>query len=169
MRIPPLGVLVRVIDALRGRGLTPAVGGSGLLVALGLADVAHDWDITVDGAGSAAAAAVTDAGLAYRDRTDRAGIYATGWRYVVDGGDHDLDLLVNFALHGPHGTERLPTRVTGHWRGLPLADPAVWARAYRLLDRPAKADVLERWLTEHAGDDVGHRSSRHRWQDTREQ
>ncbi|WP_199430959.1 hypothetical protein [Qaidamihabitans albus] len=151
VRIPPLDVVVRVVAALREQGLTPAIGGSGLLVALGLADVAHDWDVTVDSGGTAGAAAVTaaldGAGIRYREDSERGGIYATGRRYVLDGGDHTLDLLLDFAMYGPDGAERLPTRVSGHWRGLPLADPAVWARAYRLLDRPAKADALERWLT----------------------
>jgi hypothetical protein len=135
------------VDALTVHGLNPALGGSGLLVALGLADVARDWDVTVDGGNTAVIAALDDSGLKYRDGTVRDGIYATGRRYVVDGGGHDVDLLVNFALHAPTGAETLLTRVTGRWRGIPLADPAVWARAYRLLGRGAKAEALERWLS----------------------
>lgn len=143
---PPLDVVTAVIDALRADGLVAAVGGSGLLVALGLADVAHDWDVTVDAAPASVAAALGRGGLACRDRTERGGIYASAARYVVDGGDHQVDLLVNFALRGPDGVERLPTLVSGGWRGLPLADPAVWARAYRLLGRTPKAVALEQWL-----------------------
>ncbi|RBM21665.1 hypothetical protein DI005_09045 [Prauserella sp. PE36] len=63
-------------------------------------------------------------------------------RYVIDG----VDVMVNFALTGPAGVEALPTRVTGEWQGLPIGDPEVWARAYRLLGREAKADLLERYL-----------------------
>jgi hypothetical protein len=140
-------MVARVVEALTGHGLNPALGGSGLLVALGLDDVAHDWDVTVDATNTAVIAALGDAGLPYRDRTIRDGIYATSRRYVIDGGGHDVDLLVNFALRTPTGIATLPTRVTGQWCGIPLADPAVWARAYRLLGRGAKADALERWLT----------------------
>ncbi|MBO0882449.1 MAG: hypothetical protein J2P17_19380 [Mycobacterium sp.] len=136
-----------MVQALTVHGLNPALGGSGLLVALGLADVAHDWDVTVDAPNTAVIAALADAALEYRDGTIREGIYATSRRYVIDGGSHDVDLLVNFALHTPTGIETLPTRVTGRWRGIPLADPAVWARAYRLLGRGAKAEALERWLS----------------------
>lgn len=135
--------VTRVVEALTAHGLNPAVGGSGLLVALGLADVAHDWDVTVDAADTDVTAALTAAGLQYRDGTIHDGIYATGRRYVI----HDVDLLVNFALHTPAGIETLPTRVSGVWRGIPLADPAVWARAYHLLGRGAKAEALERWLS----------------------
>jgi len=143
---PPLDAVTGVLHALQTRHLTPAVGGSGLLVALGLAEIAHDWDVTVDAADSAVITALNDAGMKYRDGTSRDGIYATRKRYVVDGGNHDVDLLVYFALRGPNGVVRLPNRVTGWWHGLPLADPGVWAQAYRLLNRPAKAEALEHWL-----------------------
>ncbi|MHA6629757.1 hypothetical protein ACU61A_30325 [Pseudonocardia sichuanensis] len=147
---PPLATVTRVVEVLQRHGMAPALGGSGLLVALGLTDRANDWDVAVDAPDDAVRAALDEAGLAYRDATDRSGVYATAWRYVIDGGDHDVDLLVRFALRGPDGVEQLPARVTGHWRGLPLGDPAVWLRAYRLLDRPGRADVLERWTARTA-------------------
>ncbi|WP_146147483.1 hypothetical protein [Prauserella shujinwangii] len=147
MRIPPLDPLLHLVATFEKQGLAPAVGGSGLLVALGLADTARDWDVTVDAEVPPVVAALEHTGLPYRDGTDH-DFYATERRYVVDGGDHDLDLLVNFAIRTPGGTERLPARVTGRWRGVPLADPAVWARAYRLMNRPAKAETLERWLAD---------------------
>lgn len=137
---PPLAAARRVVSALQQHGFRPALGGSGLLVALGLADVAHDWDVTVDGPAERVAAALESAGLAYQDRSDRQGPYASGRRLVLDG---PVDLLVNFALRGPEGVEVLPSRVTGQWRGLPLADPIVWARAYRLLGRADKAMLIE--------------------------
>ncbi|WP_153034101.1 hypothetical protein [Amycolatopsis sp. YIM 10] len=147
MQIPPLPVAQRVVTALEAGGLTAAVGGSGLLVALGLADVAGDWDVTVDADAREVAAALERAGLTYRDDTIGGENYSTDVRFVVSEAGHEVDVLVGFALRGPSGeVERLPTRVSGHWQGLPLADPEVWARAYRLLDRPAKAEILERWL-----------------------
>jgi hypothetical protein len=131
--------------------VAPALGGSGLLVALGLTETARDWDLTVDAPEHVVRAALRDTGLSFRDGTARGGRYATECRFVIDGGDHSVDLLVGFALYGPSGIETLPTRISGHWNGLPLADPAVWARAYRLLDRPAKARALERWLATRPG------------------
>lgn len=146
MSLPPLGVVTRVVAALHARSLTPAIGGSGLLVALGLAEVANDWDVTVDAPQAAVAEALHAAGIAYRDGTGEGGVYATERRWVINGGDHEVDLLLGFALRGPAGVEQLPTRVSGRWRGLPIGDPAVWARAYLLLERPAKAEVLYSWL-----------------------
>jgi hypothetical protein len=40
----------------------------------------------------------------------------------------------------------LPSSTTRTWRGLPIADPSVWARAYRLLGRTDRADALDAWL-----------------------
>lgn len=146
MEVPRFDVVVRVIEAMRAHGLAPALGGSGLLVALGLADTAHDWDVTVDAPVVTVDTALELAGLAYTDGSSGDAVYATRQRYVIDGGDHHVDVLVGFALRGPDGVERLPTRVTGLWQGIPLADPVVWQRAYTLLNRPEKAALLGRWL-----------------------
>ncbi len=143
MHTPPLGGVHRLVAVLQVASWRPAIGGSGLLVALGLADTAKDWDVTVDAPVEAVIATLDRAGLSYRDETLTDGIYASDRRLIFDG---PIDLLVNFAMRGPDGVERLPTRVAGCWCGLPLGDPAIWARAYRLLGRDAKAELLEQIL-----------------------
>lgn len=137
---PPLGTLTRVIGGLRRYGLAPALGGSGLLVALGLSERANDWDLTVDAPDEAVVAALAEVAPGYREATLRTGAFAGEPRYVVDGGDHDIDVLVNFTLRGPGGPERLPTRVTGRWRGIPLGDPAIekWHRQSTSDTRPTR-------------------------------
>jgi hypothetical protein len=143
-----LACAVKVIAALQRGGLVTAIGGSGLLVAIGLSDEANDWDITVDGPDDRVTAALADAGLEFRDGTVRDGRFAsTRWIVACDG--HDIDVMVNYAIYGPEGICQLPTRVTRQWRGLPIGDPAVWEQVYRLLDRPEKADRLKLWLASH--------------------
>ncbi len=57
-------------------------------------------------------------------------------RFVVPCADHDVDVLVGFALRDNRGgVVPLPARVTRTWSGLPIADPDVWLRAHRLLQR----------------------------------
>lgn len=154
MRLPPTDVVTGVVRLLRAHGMEPALGGSGLLVALGLAETANDWDLTVDAPEDAVRAALDEGGFRFSDGTTRARPYATRRRFVVDGGDHAIDLLVGFALWSPEEELiSLPTRVTGWWKGLPLADPLVWERAYVLLGRPAKAALLRRWLADAAPGD----------------
>ncbi|WP_158879559.1 hypothetical protein [Amycolatopsis anabasis] len=142
--LPPVAPVRVVLDALAARGAEAAVGGSGLLAALGLGSVVHDWDVTTEAPAEVVRSALGDTGLTFRPDTVRDGPYATRERFAVDEGP--VDVLVGFAIRTATGVEALPTRVTGHWRGLPLADPAVWARAYRLLGRTAKADLLDEWL-----------------------
>ena len=45
---PPLGPLLGRVERLERAGVVVALGGSGLLAALGLADTAQDWDLTTD-------------------------------------------------------------------------------------------------------------------------
>ncbi len=59
---------------------------------------------------------------------------------------HVLQLLIGFALRDNKGNlVPLPTRVTRTLRGLPITDPDVWLRAYRLLLRHDRADLLQHW------------------------
>ena len=127
--------------------MEPALGGSGLLVALGLAEIAHDWDLTVDSPDDAVREVLDEGGFRFSDGTGGDPLYATRRRFVIDGGDHSIDLLVGFALRSADQVVPLPSQVTGSWRGLPLADPVVWEQAYVLLGRPGKAAVLRQWLT----------------------
>ncbi|MEU6115888.1 hypothetical protein ABZ840_15355 [Streptomyces sp. NPDC047117] len=148
MRTPPVDVVMRVVRSLRARGMEPALGGSGLLVALGLTEIAHDWDLTVDSPEAAVREALDDGGFRFSDGTGGDPLYATRRRFIIDGGGHSIDLLVGFALRSADEVVPLPSQVTGSWRGLPLADPVVWERAYVLLGRPKKAAALRQWLNE---------------------
>ena len=121
--MPGRQVLNEVLTALQDAGIDAALGGSGLLAALGLTDHVRDWDVTTD----------ADPHLVDRLR--------------VDGADHDIDLIVGFPIRADDTVHHLPTRITGHWHGLPLADPAVWAQAYRLIGRLEPATALDEWLS----------------------
>lgn len=147
---PGTQVLRAVLTALGKAGITAAVGGSGLLAALGLARRVRDWDVTTDASVQAVEAALTAVGIPYVPQPPGDRTYATRARLHVDGGDHDIDIIVGFAIRVGETIQELPTRVTGEWLGLPLADPAVWAQAYRLLGRGAAAASLAAWLTKQA-------------------
>ena len=53
-----------------------------------------------------------------------------------------IELIVGFALQSGGRVCRLPTIVTGRWRGLPLGSPETWAIAYALMGRQEKAERL---------------------------
>lgn len=143
--IPSLDVVRRVIGSLEESGIEAAIGGSGLLAALGLTEEVRDWDVTTDGPVSTVEVALGRVGFPYRARAAGEGVFASVACYVVDGGSHEVDVIVGFGVRLDGRTIELPTRVSGIWRGLPLADPAVWERAYRLLGNGEKAELLSRW------------------------
>lgn len=157
--MPGLETVRAVVAAMDDAGIETAVGGSGLLAALGLADRVRDWDVTTDAEPSAVCAALTSHGIPYTVQPAAEGRYATKGRLRVDGGDHDIDIIVGFAVRTVDRIVELPTRITGHWLGLPLADPAVWAHAYRAIGRPDRAATLDAWLRGASADAHGDRSA----------
>jgi len=133
---PPLEPLLEIVARLESEGIVCALGGSGLLAALELADTVRDWDLTAEAP------------------LERLLPIAHGWPYETAGSDElhadaklmfpgrSVEVIAQFAFRVPGGTVRIPTVVTGRWRGVPLGSPEAWAVAYDLLDRPAKRDLL---------------------------
>ncbi|SDS78723.1 hypothetical protein [Microlunatus soli] len=156
MQMPPLDDVRAVIEALEANGAVAAVGGSGLLAAIGVVDTIRDWDVTTEAADKVVVDALSSVGLPYRDAAMRDGVYATRQRFLVDAGDHEIDVLVDFSAHSPDGVVHFPTRVTRRWHGLPIADPEVWADAYRRMGRRERAELLDRWLAENVPVSAGH-------------
>jgi hypothetical protein len=138
--IPPLDPLREVVALLEGGGFRPALGGSGLLAALGLTTRVRDWDLTVDG-GAADVLPLLGGREAVVSGHDA--LHADE-KLALDGGR--IEIICRFAFFVPGGIVRLPVIEHGRWRGIPLASPEVWAVAYALLERPAKADALFGWL-----------------------
>jgi len=127
--MPRLEVVLRTVEALHRHAVVTALGGSGLLAALGLTDRVRDWDLTTDAEPELVAAALAAAGLTHDRAVAGDGRYATRARFRIEGGDHEVDLLVGFGFRADGDTIAMPTRVTGQWRRLPLGDPTVWAHA----------------------------------------
>jgi hypothetical protein len=133
---PPFEPLLEIVARVEGAGIPCALGGSGLLAALGLTETVHDWDLTADAP------------------LDRLLPVARGlaWTTAGPSGNHAdaklvlpalaIEVIAGFAFHVPGGVVRIPTVVAGRWRGVPLGSPEAWAVAYDLLGRPARRDLL---------------------------
>lgn len=137
-----------MIERLRIHGAEAAVGGSGLLAALGLVHEVRDRDVTTDADTATVEAALDATGAKYTRGALAIGCYATRALFVVAGPDHHVDVLVGFALRNGDRVVQLPSRVSFNWRGLPIADPLVWLEAYRLLGRRAQTALLRTWANE---------------------
>lgn len=140
--LPPLQPVSAIVADFESRGWPVALGGSAVLAALGLVETVRDWDVTVEAAPDAVLAALRALGLSAHDATTPEPPFATAARLVVEAGDHELDVLVGFALRDGDAVWPVPVRVWRHWQGLPVAHPGDWVRAYRLMGRTERAAAL---------------------------
>lgn len=143
--IPPIEPLRMVVDRLRGAGIQVALGGSGLLYSLGLVDAVRDWDLTTDATLPDISAALGTEIPWQPSPTGDQG-YATVDRINITPNGADIDMMIRFAVHCGGGVVRFPTIVTGQFELIPVGSPEVWAVAYQLIGRPAKAELLHDYL-----------------------
>lgn len=149
---PPLEPVSTIIALFQERGWPVALGGSAVLASLGLTDLVRDWDVTVEAEPGEVAGVLANLNLVVEDRTGREHPFATRALLTVVTADHEIDVLVGFALRDPHDSEgasvSIPVRVARHWLGLPIAHPADWKRAYELMGRTDRAAALGTHLAE---------------------
>ncbi|MDP9370228.1 MAG: hypothetical protein M3Q03_18475 [Chloroflexota bacterium] len=143
----PLESLLDVTQTLAATGVEVALGGSGLLVAMGLRDNARDWDLTTDSPWDRVRPNLD--GISWQEAPRGDDRYASAYRLLIPADGHDINLIGRFAIRAPGGVCRLPTIVTGAWNRVPLGSPAVWAVAYRLMGHHDRADLLLHQLSRH--------------------
>jgi len=149
--LPPLEPLREVGRRLDAAGITWALGGSGLMYALGLADAVRDWDLTVDAAPDAVHVALADLTPMLHGNL---GIHAD--HKVVCFGDA-VEVICQFAFFGERGVIHVPTIVTRVWNDIPIGSPEAWAVAYMLMvgekpGRAEKAEALFAWVLANGAD-----------------
>jgi len=150
---PPIEPLRRVLARLEAAGVPHALGGSGLLAALGLIDRVGDWDVTCEAALEPLAAVFPGEP---QERFGNNGCHADE-KLVLEGGS--IELIARFAFFVAGGIVRIPTRVSARWRDLPVGSPEGWAVAYALLGelegsprRTERAERLFAHLAAHGAD-----------------
>lgn len=169
---PPLEPLRALLERLRAARIPHALGGSGLLATHGLVAEVRDWDLTVDADIETLATAC--AGLEF-SRHGNSGCHAD---HKLSFERERVELIAGFAFFVPDGVVRVPHRVTGAWRGIPLASLTAWAAAYalmgeledsrrrreraeacfaRLANRPPEPDVLAELLAQPLPSALGRR------------
>ena len=128
---PGLSELVSVSEALSGAGVVHALGGTGLLFGLGFDVEPRDWDILTE-------APVEHIKLALRDWPIRlAGpsrFFPSDYLVQIPVGESNIEIIGNFAIAAPGRVFRIPTRIRGRFRGIPLSHPADWILAYRAME-----------------------------------
>jgi hypothetical protein len=153
---PPLEPLRAVLARLAGAGIPHALGASGLCAALGLVDRVNDWDVTCEAdLGTLEALFADEPGESFGN----SGCHADHKRNLRGG---EIELIARFAFFVDGRVVRIPTRVTGHWNGLPLGSAEAWAVAYALMGalddeahrerRRERSERLFAWLARNGTD-----------------
>jgi hypothetical protein len=115
------------VESLARAGIPCALGGSGLLMALGLVDEVRDWDLQTDASDDAVRAALAGSETTHHGND----LLHADSKVVVPAAR--AEVICRFAFFAPTGVVHLPAIVSGTWRQVPLASPEVWAVAYALL------------------------------------
>lgn len=146
LKSPPIEPLQRLLARFEAAGLTVALGGSGLLAALGLSDRVRDWDLTTDETPNRLLPLLSDVRIA---TSGPSGVHADE-KVMIPAWD--IELICGFALRSAGGVVRIPTVVTRRWQEIPVGSPEGWAVAYALMGRSERAETLFDWLAGQGAD-----------------
>lgn len=144
--------LVRITDELKESGISYALGGSGLLHALGLVEQVNDWDLLVECPKEKLLKVIQ--GYSWQEQLSGDGLFASEYRIQVV--PLSIDFIGYFALRSTKGIVKLPLEkgddegkgnVKGNtWHGIPLSTPETWYVAYKMMGRKSKAELLYNYL-----------------------
>ncbi|MEK3658682.1 hypothetical protein NSQ29_03925 [Paenibacillus sp. FSL F4-0236] len=136
--------LVIVTEKLEQFGINYSLGGSGLLLSLGLFNFAHDWDIMTD----APKETIIDALRNFKVEELKSGDYPFGSEYklLIHKRNPQVEILGNFSIYSTKGLCKMPTVPTSSWNGVQVSAPEVWFVAYALMNRMDKANLLFSFL-----------------------
>lgn len=140
---PTFDDLLTISNIFKTAGIEFALGGSGLMYAIGLTVTIHDWDLTTDEPWSKIEPLLQGFDYHYLEADD---FYATNYRCKIKVGDSRIDLMGGFAIKTERGVHYVATEVTDHWLGVPVGSPEAWALAYKLMGRSEKAEILCNWV-----------------------
>ena len=138
--------LRNVTEKLVQHEISYSLGGSGLLLSLGLTNTVNDWDVMVE----APKERVLRALLNEQVEEIRSGDYpfGTAYKLVVSSESPQVELIGGLSIHTSKGICRLPSIPCATWNGIQIGSPEVWYVAYTLMNRTEKAGILYGYLKE---------------------
>ncbi|WP_248929144.1 hypothetical protein [Paenibacillus hamazuiensis] len=149
---PDLSGLKAVAQALEKAGIAYALGGSGLLYSLGLAETVNDWDVMTEAQQDVVERSLRDFDVAEKKSGDFP--FATAYKLMVRfrDGQPPVEMIGSFAIRSEQGLCRLPAIPSSRWEGIWTGSAEVWYAAYSLMQRTEKAELLLAYLRKHGVD-----------------
>lgn len=142
--------LQQMAEAWTAHGISYALGGSGLLLSLNLLEEVNDWDVTTDCPLEQLVRSLQPLRVELKTSGDYP--FASDYRVQVITYGKPVEIIGGFKLHAENGIVKLPTVPAQKWNGIHLGSPEVWAAAYALMKRPAKAEKLLQYLRLNGAD-----------------
>lgn len=142
--------LKNVTSLLEHAGVDYVVGGSGMLLGLGLTDDVRDWDLMTDASEAEVRSALADADLV--EESGPSVLYGSGCKLRIEGTNPEVEIIVGFAIRSDGKDCRMPALTAGVRGGIRIASPEVWLAAYTLMGRAEKANLLAHYLDQNGAD-----------------
>jgi hypothetical protein len=140
LKTPDLNSLIDISLRLKAKGIVHALGGSGLLFAHGLVEEVGDWDLTTDASLPQVRSCLT--GLDW-EKGSASNEFRSDYLLRVSSIGTKIEIIGGFTILRNSKAYRILTKVNGLWNQIPLGDLKVWKRAYELMGRPQKAELIE--------------------------
>jgi len=140
---PDLEELQKLSKTLQTANISHALGGSGLLWALGISVEVNDWDITTTCPLEHIESALQDYDYVVHYAN---GIYASDYLIKIVLKNSHVDIIGNFAIKTKTEVISINTIITGYWNDVPLGCPYEWHKAYSAMKRTHKIELLAKYL-----------------------
>ncbi|MGG2026972.1 hypothetical protein AB1282_14830 [Gottfriedia sp. S16(2024)] len=142
--------LMTITNQLKRKNIKYALGGSGLLYALGLVNYVNDWDITTDEFKKDIIGALSL--FKIEEITSGKFPFASDYKLTFIENNQEIEIIGNFSIHSSLGICNIPSVITSEWRGIAIGSAESWYVAYKLMNREEKANLLYNFLKENGAD-----------------
>ncbi|ODG91243.1 MULTISPECIES: hypothetical protein [Bacillaceae] len=139
--------LISVVKVLEQNNIKYALGGSGLLLSLGLTNEVNDWDITIENPKNELLNVLKSFDIKEIDSGDYP--FASKYKFLVHNVNPKVEIIGYFSIKTSNGVCNLPTISVKEWKNIQIGSPEVWYVAYSLMDRIEKANKLFFYLKVH--------------------
>jgi len=131
-------------QTLTNANIEHALGGSGLLYALGINVKVNDWDITTNCSLDKMIFALKNYDYLVLGSNDN---YSSDYLIKASLNYFEVDIIGKFAINTESGKVFVNTVITDNWNTVPLGCPKEWYKAYVAMKRIYKAELLAKYLT----------------------
>lgn len=132
--------LLEIAKRFQRSGVAFTLGGSCLLFAHKLVDNFQDLDLLTEEPEDRILMALK--GLELR-KVGPSGVFTSDYFYKFSYGGADFDLMGNFHIYSSSEKIKIQSIGVGFWKGIPLGSLQVWKKAYELMDRQDKAQLIQ--------------------------